>query len=89
MTESRHGGHDGNYQKGGKMANCEMLKALIEQRGLKQRYIAQQMGVSDKKMHELLNGGRWRLDEVVSFCSVMNLSKKQREDIFFTQNVGV
>ena len=71
------------------MANCEMLKELIEERGLKQRYIAQKMGVSDKKMHELLNGGRWRLDEVVTFCTVMNLSKKQREEIFFGQEVGV
>lgn len=71
------------------MANCEMLKALIEQRGLKQRFIAQKIGVSDKKMHELLNGGRWRLDEVVAVCNVLNLSKKQREDIFFGQEVGI
>lgn len=71
------------------MANCEMLKALIKQRGLKQRFIAQKIGVSDKKMHELLNGGKWRLDEVVDVCNVLNLSKKQREDIFFGQEVGV
>ena len=71
------------------MANCEMLKALIEQRGLKQRFIAQKIGVSDKKMHELLNGGRWRLDEVVAVCNVLNLNKKQREEIFFGQEVGV
>lgn len=71
------------------MANCEMLKALIEERGLKQRFIAQRIGVSDKKMHELLNGGRWRLDEVVAICNVLNLSKKQREAIFFGQEVGV
>lgn len=71
------------------MANCELLKALIEERGLKQRFIAQKMGVSDKKMHELLNGGRWRLDEVVAVCNILNLSKKQREEIFFGQEVGV
>lgn len=71
------------------MANCEMLKALIEERGVKQRFIAQKMGISDKKMHELLNGGRWRLDEVVSFCGIFNLSKKQREEIFFGQEVGI
>lgn len=71
------------------MANCEMLKALIEERGLKQRFIAQKIGVSDKKIHELLNGGRWRLDEVVAVCNVLNLNKKQREEIFFGQEVGV
>lgn len=71
------------------MANCEKLKALIEERGLKQRFIAQKIGVSDKKMHELLNGGRWRLDEVVAVCNVLNLNKKQREEIFFGQEVGV
>lgn len=71
------------------MANCEMLKALIEQRGLKQRFIAQKIGVSDTKMHKLLNGGRWKLDEVVAVCNVLNLNKKQREDIFFDQEVGI
>ena len=71
------------------MANYEKLKALIEERGLKQRFIAQRIGVSDKKMHELLNGGRWRLDEVVAVCNVLNLNKKQREEIFFGQEVGV
>lgn len=71
------------------MANCELLKALIEERGIKQRFLAQRIGVSDKKMHELLNGGRWRLDEVVAICSVLNLNKKQREEIFFGQEVGV
>lgn len=70
------------------MANCEMLKALIEERGLKQRFIAQKIGVSDKKIHELLNGGRWRLDEVVAVCNVLSLNKKQREEIFFGQEVG-
>ncbi len=70
------------------MANTEMLKALIEERGLKQRFIARCMNISDKKMHELLNGGRWHLDQVVSFCSVLNLSKKQRDEIFFNSDVG-
>jgi len=66
------------------MANYLLLKELIADRGLKQRFIANGIGVSDKRMHELLNGGRWKLDEVVAFCKLLGLTKKQRDDIFFT-----
>ena len=65
------------------MANCEMLKALIEQRGLKQRFLARQIGVSDTKMHKLLNGGTWKLSDVIAISEVLNLTKKQRDEIFF------
>lgn len=66
------------------MANYSMLKDYIAERGLKQRYIARGIGVSDKRMHDLLNGAQWKLSEVVNFCSFLGLTKKQREDIFFT-----
>lgn len=67
------------------MANCLMLKELIKSRGLKQRYIAKGIGVTDKRIHELLNGGRWKLDEVISICRLLSLTKKQREAIFFDE----
>ncbi len=71
------------------MVNYELLKALIEESGVTQRFLARKMGVSDKKIHELLNGGQWQLKHVVAFCNAMGLNKKQRDDIFFSQKVGV
>ncbi len=70
------------------MVDTEMLKALIEERGITQRFLARKMGVSDKKIHDLLNGGQWQLKHVVAFCNAMSLNKKQRDDLFFTQKVG-
>lgn len=64
------------------MVNTEAILALIEQRGVKRRFIAQQMGISETRMHRLLNGWKWKLDEVVAFCRVMNLTRKQRDEFF-------
>lgn len=71
------------------MADYEELKKLIAERGLKQRFIAQKIGVSDTRMHRLLTGGQWKLDEVVAICRLLSLTKKQRDDIFFSHEVGV
>ena len=68
------------------MANYQMLKTLIDERGMKRTFIASKMGVTDKRLHELLNGigPGWKLREVVAISKVLGLTKKQREDIFFT-----
>lgn len=64
------------------MANTEALRSLIQERGVKQRFIAERMGVSDMRVHRLLNGSNWKLEEVVSFCQIFNLTQKQRKEIF-------
>lgn len=64
------------------MANTEALKSLIREKGLKQCFIAEQMGVSVMRMHRLLHGSKWKLDEVVAFCQILNLTQKQRKEIF-------
>lgn len=64
------------------MANTEALRSLIQERGVKQRFIADKMGVSDMRVHRLLNGSNWRLEEVVAFCQIFNLTQKQRKEIF-------
>jgi predicted XRE-type DNA-binding protein len=61
----------------------EKLNELIAERGLKQRFIANGMGISDKRLSILLNGGCWRMKEVVSFCQLLKLTKRQRDEIFF------
>lgn len=63
--------------------NYEELKRFIAERGLKQRYIARGMGISDKRMHDLINGGHWKLTEVIAFCSFLKLTRTQRDRIFF------
>lgn len=64
------------------MANTEALKSLIRERGIKQCFIAEQMGVSNMRIYRLLNGSKWKLDEVVAFCQILNLTQKQRKEIF-------
>lgn len=63
--------------------NYELLKAFLAEKGMKQRFVAQGIGVSDKRMHDLLNGGRWKLPEVIAVCKLLNLTKRQRDEIFF------
>lgn len=68
------------------MANYQILRDLIDERGMKRTFVAAQMRVTDKRLHELLNGigPEWKLREVIAISKVLGLTKKQREDIFFT-----
>ena len=34
------------------------------------------------RIYRLVNGSKWKLDEVVAFCQILNLTQKQRKEIF-------
>ena len=66
--------------------NYEKLTAAVQRSGLKQSFIAKEIGVSDAVMHNRLTGAsQFRLNEVSAICRVLKLSKKDRESIFFDE----
>jgi plasmid maintenance system antidote protein VapI len=66
------------------MANNDLIKAYLAERGIKRRFVAQKMKISDKRLSVILNGGKWKLDEVISFTNALSLTKKQRDEFFFS-----
>jgi len=66
--------------------NYEKLRAAVRRSGLKQSFIAKEMGVSDQVIHNRLTGvAQFRLDEISSICRVLKLTKKERDAIFFDE----
>lgn len=62
----------------------EKLRSVIQRSGLKQGYIAAQVGITDHAMHDRITGKvPFRMPEVVAFCKALKLTRKQAVDIFF------
>ncbi|MBO5970951.1 MAG: helix-turn-helix domain-containing protein [Clostridia bacterium] len=63
----------------------EGLRTIVNDSGLKHRAIASKMGITDRRFSDLLTGrAPWKVKDVESFCLLMDVSKKQRDTIFFS-----
>ena len=51
------------------------IRAIINERGLKQKFIAEHMGISPKKLSDMLNG-RIRIypDDIFKICSALGVT---------------
>lgn len=62
----------------------EMLNKVIDESGFKRSFIAQKIGLSPKIFHDRTSGvTEWKTKEVVAFCNLLGLNRKQRDAIFF------
>lgn len=53
----------------------ENIRAIIKQKGLKQRYVAQRIGVSEKTFSAMLTGRQNILvDDVEKICDVLDVT---------------
>lgn len=58
-------------------AICAELKAHMARRGLRQRHIAQALGVDQQWVSRRLNGDvHFSIDDLEAFCAVMNIDVK-------------
>ena len=64
------------------MTNTEMLRDAIKARGLKYNYVAEQLGITPYALH--MNDFWAR--EIYVLTSVLGLSRKERDDIFFAKD---
>lgn len=63
--------------------DMELLQKKIEDSGLKQKYLAEQLGISRFGFAEKMkNPDRWKVVEVVKMTKVLNLSKSESKKIF-------
>lgn len=66
------------------MFNQKLLKAKIIAQGLTRAEIAKKMGISLTTLNYKLNGRQeFKLSEMKKICTILNLSKSEREKIFF------
>jgi DNA-binding Xre family transcriptional regulator len=70
--------------KGGNMANVEKLNALIDYKGIKKIWLADQLGITQQTLINKLSGANdFKLQEVNTLCKILNISEKETKQIFF------
>jgi len=66
------------------MANVEKLNALIDYKGVKKIWLADQLGITPQTLIYKLNGiNDFKLQEVNTLCKVLNIDEKEAKQIFF------
>lgn len=71
------------------MTNTNKLKNIIENSGLKRKYIAEQLGITYYSLQRKIeNKKEFKSTEIAILCKVLNItSLKEKEDIFFAKSV--
>lgn len=66
------------------MINSNALRDKIETSGLKYKYLAEQLDISSYGLQLKIDGkNEFLVKEAVTLCNLLNLTNKEREDIFF------
>lgn len=68
--------------------DLELLNDYIIKSGLKKNYIAEQVGLTYQGLLNKLKGKRYfSVPEILRLCKILKINKRDREKIFFNQNV--
>lgn len=66
------------------MANVEKLNALIDYKGIKKIWLADQLGITQQTLINKLNGTNdFKLQEVNTLCKILSINEKETKQIFF------
>lgn len=67
------------------MTNSEKLDKAIQDSGLRRAYILEQLGIKSYATlrAKIGNESEFTVSEINKLCEILNLSKSQREAIFF------
>ena len=71
------------------MTNTNLLKELINRKGLKMGFIAEQLGISYQCLKNKIDNVReFKASEIDILCKLLDVfSLKQKEQLFFAQQV--
>lgn len=68
------------------MTNSELLKKKISESGISVSFIAKKMGLSREGLYKKINNlTEFKASEIFAIMGILNLSSKDRDDIFFTK----
>lgn len=58
--------------------DAEKVKRLIQDKGLKQKYIAEQAGLTEQQLSDILNGRkRLQVEYIMPICSAIGISPNE------------
>lgn len=69
------------------MTDTNKLKTLIQESGLKYKFIAKTLGLSQNGLQKKIdNVTEFKASEILALCKILNInSSKEKEEIFFTK----
>ena len=69
------------------MPDIETLKVKMDESGMTMVNIAKKSGILRETLYNRLNGrGEFTASEIISLSDVLNLTKKERDEIFLNSN---
>lgn len=70
------------------MIDSKKLMKKLDESGMKKRYIAERLGLSTYGLSlKINNENEFKVSEVEKICKILNITLKEREDIFFAKGV--
>ena len=70
------------------MIDLKKLMKKLDESGMKKRYIAERLGLSTYGLSlKINNENEFKVSEVEKICKILNITLKEREDIFFAKGV--
>lgn len=67
------------------MANIELLRVAIFKSGMTVSSIAEKSGILRETLYNRMNKGDFKASEIAALTSVLGLTKKERDLIFFAK----
>jgi len=68
--------------------NSDLLEEAIKQKGIKKNMLAAKMGISREALYNKISGKtEFLASEIHAITKYLDLSKKERDEIFFTSKV--
>ena len=66
------------------MTDNKLLLSIIDKNGLKLKFISDKLGITQQALYNKVNGkSEFKVSEMNKLCEVLNLSNKEKKDIFF------
>lgn len=70
------------------MANMEMLRQCVDESGITKTALSQKMGLTRAGLLKKLSGAtEFKASEILSISTILHLSDKERDTIFFSPDV--
>ena len=72
------------------MTNSELLRTIIEEKGLKLKYVAQKIGLTPHGLSlKIDNASEFKSSEIKALCELLGINDlNDREAIFFAEEVA-
>lgn len=65
------------------MTDIDALRECIENRGMSMTFVAEKSGILRETLYNRLKTGDFKISEISALSSVLNLSRDERDEIFF------